>query len=305
MTHSSRKYAASAPFFACVSYHALHGPFWIPDTDRERIRDADFPFPTLPSDGDLRLGVMDQWLNEFHGFDATSIARIMDEENLRWLYATFYGMVYDLDCKVGQLRDQLRQQGILANTAIIFASDHGSMLGHHGMGLKRSFYDYSTRVPLICSFPGHWGTGIRVDHPVSLLDLLPTFGDFARSDIPEDVTGVSLLPCLEGHAVLPKRVIFSEYHGEGVHAPCFKALRDHYKYIYVHGHEERLYDLQADPDENRNAIDAHPEVARDLHQALLTQFDPDQVAANALLSQHNRQFILRKHLQRQAATTIA
>jgi hypothetical protein len=90
-----------------------------------------------------------------------------------------------------------------------------------------------------------------------------------------------------------ERTLFAEYHGEGVHAPCFMARRGPYKYIYVHGHEERLFDLEADPEEYEDLLAGGEgsAVARSLREELLTRFDPDVIARAALQSQANRRYI--------------
>ena len=306
LRYLSARDALSLPFFACVSYHAPHNPFWIQPEVRARFAQCDLPLPTIPEGVALCQGVMDQWLNDFHGMTEEVRAQVMTEENLRWMYSTLYGVVADLDRRIGELLALLERQGLLEHTAIIFTSDHGDMLGHHGMIQKRYFYEPSMRIPWLCRFPGHWRRGARVDTPVSLIDLLPTLADFTGTDMPDDLPGTSLLPALEGEQALPERTIFAEYHGEGVHAPCFMALRGEYKYIYVHGYEERLYHLPSDMVEYHNLIadPAHVAVARQLREELLRQFDPEQIAQIARRSQLNRQCLLRLHRMREDARVI-
>lgn len=288
----------SSPFFACVSYHAPHNPFWIPEEFRARLRGADLPLPHIPEGVETCHGPMDEWLNKFHYVDEYR-ERLMSEDNLRWLYETFYGMLYHFDQQVGELLSTLETCGLSENTAVVFAADHGDMLAHRGMVQKRYFYERSVRLPLIFSFPGHWREGARVSTPVSLIDLFPTFAEMASVPVPDDLPGVSLMPSVVGTKELPDRTIFCEYHGEGVHAPCFMCVRGHYKYIYVHGHEERLYDLEDDPDEFRNLLcrdkgvptQRVEAIAASMKQSILERFDPDAVADAAVQSQRNRGFI--------------
>ena len=284
----------SPPFFSCVSYHAPHNPYWIPEQYRARFRNADLPMPKVPEGVETCHGPMDEWLNTFHYVDEIR-DRLLEEDNLRWLYETFYGVLYDLDRRVGELLSLLAQRKLAENTAIVFAGDHGDMLGHRGMVQKRYFYERSVRVPLIFSFPGRWKRGTRVCTPVSLVDLLPTFAGMAGAPVPSDLPGSGLLPCIVEGTEPPEKNIFCEYHGEGVHSPCFMAVRGAYKYVYVHGHEERLYDLENDPDEFRNLLpdDNYSSIASRMKESLLRQFDPDAIAEAALQSQRNRGFILR------------
>jgi len=292
------------PFFTCVSYHHPHNPFWISEPDKARFKHARLPIPDIPADMPHRYGVMERWLNDFH-FQTELFDQIRDPANLRWLYETYYGMVYDLDRHVGELLSRLRSRGLDENTIIIFSADHGEMLAHRGMIQKRCFYERSTRVPLIFHAPDRFASGLMLDDDASLVDLLPTLADLMDVAPPEGLPGQSLLPTLENRTgsengtEKPGRVIFAEYHGEGVHAPCFMAVRGPHKFIYVHGHEEKLYDLQTDPDELNDLTTsdnpAHRAIAADLKTAILTQFDPDQIATEALASQKNRRYIYNAH----------
>ena len=302
MRYLSQKTQDSEPFFACVSYHHPHNPFYIPEEYKARFKDMDLTLPSVPDDIRERYGVMDKWLNEFH-HQPERLEKIMCKDNLRWLYETFYGMVNDVDSHVGELLDRLGSKGLLENTVVVFTSDHGDMLGHRGMVQKRCLYDWSVKVPLIISMPGESGTVRRVASPVSLIDLLPTFAGIAQVAPPEGLPGVSLLPAVsDGGERLPEnRVVFSEYHGEGVHAPCFMAVKDGYKFIYVHGHEEYLYDLTDDPEELNN-IGENPEYAavkEELRRKIFSQFDPDAVAKNARRSQRDRGYIFNSHFNNQ------
>jgi choline-sulfatase len=218
---------------------------------------------------------------------------MMEEDNLRWLYETYYGMTYDMDRRLGEVLDLLGKRGLVDDTAIVFTSDHGDMLAHRGMLQKRYFYERSVRSCLIFSHPGNWPEGVRISTPVSLVDLFPTFADLTGAPVPDDLPGISLLETVKTGEEPPNRPILCEYHGEGVHAPCFMSVMDGFKYVYVHGHEERLYDLVEDPDEYVNLIgDArHGERVERLRKAILEQFDPDSVSNRALSSQRNRGFV--------------
>jgi arylsulfatase A-like enzyme len=82
-------------------------------------------------------------------------------------------------------------------TYIFFISDHGEMLGDHYFFLKSCPYEASMRVPFLLSGPGITSQQ-QIDHPVGLQDILPTCCDLAGIDIPEHVTGSSLVPMLTG-----------------------------------------------------------------------------------------------------------
>jgi choline-sulfatase len=159
---------------------------------------------------------------------------------------------------------------------------------------KRCFYEWSTRIPLLVEFPDGRAAGRRVSQPVSLMDLVPTLLDWAgypeAERLPMD--GASLAGLIETGAA-PERPIFSEYHVEKVHAPCFMVRRGRYKYIYVHGHGSQLFDLEADPEEWRNLAGqpAAAAVEAELRGLILGRFDPDQVAADGAASVRRREVI--------------
>jgi choline-sulfatase len=163
------------------------------------------------------------------------------------------------------------------------------MLCEKGMVQKRCFYEWSAQVPLLARLPG--GPQARtVETPVSLIDLLPTILDLAGVEERLPYDGRSLLPLLEGGEDA-ERIAFSEIHSEGIHGPCFMARKGRFKYIYVHGHGEQLFDLQADPGEWHSLADdpAYESVCAQLLAAILAQFDPDEIDRRVQASVRRRQ----------------
>jgi choline-sulfatase len=288
----SGKEPGGRPFLCCISYHQPHNPFWIPGEIREMFAGGELPLPEVPPGVDPCQGPMDRWLDEFHYLPQVR-REMMTRENLRWLYETYYGMIHDVDRRIGEVLDLVSERGLDRDTAVVFASDHGDMLGHRGMLQKRYFYERSVRAALVFSYPGRWAEGARLSTQVSLVDIFPTLADLGEAPVPDGLPGQSLVDSLEGGTEPENRTVLCEYHGEGVHAPCFMAVRDGFKYMYVHGYEERLYHLPSDPDEYANLIDLaeHGEVAEHLRKEILDTFDPDQVASAAVRSQRNRNFI--------------
>ena len=101
------------------------------------------------------------------------------------------------DC-FGKVLDKLEEVGELDNTFIFFTSDHGDMMGDHGLFQKGPMYDGSTRVPLLVRFPGTDSEQRRVYEPISQIDLLPTLLDLMDQPIPQGLHGQSWRPFLEG-----------------------------------------------------------------------------------------------------------
>ena len=178
-------------------------------------------------------------------------------------------MVKLIDDQVGRMLEALEETGQRDRTVVVFTSDHGEMLGDHGLIQKGCrLYEGLARVPLILSCPGRFEAGLQSRGLVELLDIPPTLLELAGQGIPERMHGRSLLPILMGEAP-------ADRHREFVRCEFFDALdmadatratmyRDErYKLAVYHGRSVgELYDLEEDPGEFDNLWDS-PE-----HQSL-------------------------------------
>ncbi|HET7045649.1 MAG TPA: choline-sulfatase [Gaiellaceae bacterium] len=273
---------AEEPFFLVASYHHPHDPFQVTRELWDLYEGAEIG---LPERGEPNYTAMDRWANEAHETDAVDLD---DPANMTALRRAYYGLVTYVDRKLGELLDALEQTGRAADTAVIFTSDHGDMLGERRMVQKRCFYEWSVRVPLVVRLPGGERAGTRVERPVSLLDLAPTLLELAEATLPPALDGRSLLGDEDG-------VVLSEYHVEKVRAPCFMARKGRHKLIHVHGHDARLYDLVADPGEWHDLAGSPElrEVEDGLRAAILARFDPERIAADGAASVARRELIAR------------
>ena len=279
------------PFLICASYHHPHEPFWPPQAYWNMYEDAEIEIPSFPDTLDADYSMMDRNLNAYHG---TRRHNLRDPDGLYRLRRAYYGLVTYMDRKVNELLDELDATGLADNTVVVFTSDHGDMLCEKEMVQKRCFYEWSAQIPMIVRFPDRWKAGTQISTPVSLVDILPTTLDMA--DVPTDKRlphdGQSLMSLINSsdHG---DRVAFAEIHSEGIHAPCFMVRRDRFKYIHVHGHDEQLFDVEADPGEWHNLIDApeYQTIRADLKTILLQQFDPDEIDTEVQMSTNRRQLV--------------
>ncbi|NLD72957.1 MAG: sulfatase-like hydrolase/transferase [Chloroflexi bacterium] len=182
-----------------------------------------------------------------------------DEYDARGMVAAYYAQIELIDDQVGRMLAALVETGQRENTIVIYCSDHGEMLGDHGLRLKGCrFYEGAVHVPLIISWPGHILQGLRSDALVELADLAPTLNDFTGLPSDEDVHGRSLAPILTGAAdpAHHREFVRCEYHDalaqeEASHANMLFDGR--FKIAVYHGHEVgELYDLAQDPEEFHN-----------------------------------------------------
>ncbi len=175
-------------------------------------------------------------------------------EHIKNMRSIYYGMVREVDDRIGDILDKLDQLGIADNTLVIFTSDHGEMLGDHGMHSKMIFYEGSVHVPLLMRLPGRIKARTIVEEPVSTMDIFSTILDYLGMPIPEN-NGISLRPFIEGKPVEHDVVSFSR----GGNTPNYMIRSGHLKLMMAQSTKSKnainaLYDLESDPHETRNLI---------------------------------------------------
>lgn len=283
--------AREGPWLASVNIYDPHPPFNPPQAYRDMFDPAAMPGP-LFRESDLSQQ------QKLAGIDFQSKVRTPDELDIRspivprspgqggspeaeapgsrdakTLQAAYYAMIKLIDDQVGRMLDALAETGQRERTVVIFTSDHGEMLGDHGLIQKGCrFYEGLVRVPLIWSWPGHFPAGLRSEALVELTDIAPTLLALAGEAIPEWMQGRSLLSLLAGEAPphYHRNFVRCEYYDaldlpDGTFATMYRDER--YKLVVYHGHGlGELYDLNNDPGEFDNLWDdpAHQMLKYDL-----------------------------------------
>jgi choline-sulfatase len=162
----------------------------------------------------------------------------------------YYGAISYVDEQFARVAAALRSCALADDTIIIVLSDHGEMLGEHGLWYKMSFREGAARIPLIVHAPGRFSPR-RVPHAVSIVDLLATLVELGGAKQPTVRTdGRSLLPHLRGDD--GHDAVFGEYLAEGVVAPMLMIRHGGYKFIHTPGDPDQLFDLTEDPNEVTN-----------------------------------------------------
>jgi arylsulfatase A-like enzyme len=180
----------------------------------------------------------------------------------KFIKAAYWAMVEHLDFQVGRLLDKLQETGQKENTMVIFTSDHGEMLGDHGLYVKGPFlYEGAVHVPLIISFPGVIPAGERRSAFVELCDLAPTVLDCAGLPREPGMQAKSLWAFMTDlkSGDYFRDDVYCEYYNSNPNSPpqfCTMVRDARYKIIVFHGQElGELYDLEKDPGEYDNLWD--------------------------------------------------
>lgn len=252
----------NVPWFFSFNCFDPHHPFDPPAEYLSRYLPTEMPLPKSRT-GELENKPHYQQLDalwahnspgEFHTGGMSDIDR-------QEVCAAYYAMCELIDDQIGRMLAALDESGQRQNTIVIFMSDHGEMLGDHGIYFKGPhFYDEAIHVPLVFSWPETIRQQHRVEGLTELVDILPTLLDLAGLETPARVQGRSLVGHLTGKrdSTDGRRFVYSEYYNSWTHGDAYGTMlrsEDH-KIVVYHGQATgELYDLGNDPDEFENLWD--------------------------------------------------
>jgi arylsulfatase A-like enzyme len=173
--------------------------------------------------------------------------------------ANYYGMISLIDHNVGRILNSLADLGYADDTLVVYSTDHGDMLGNHGLYLKGPTpYEDLMRVTLVARGPGVAKNKV-VDEPVSTLDLASTFYECAGVSPPHELQSRSLVGLLAGKSET-RNTAYSEWHvhpsrcGVGLQLRTVRTKTHKCTFELGSGAGE-LYDLKNDPAEMNNRFD--------------------------------------------------
>jgi choline-sulfatase len=278
--------SSDKPWGLFVSLVCPHPPWNAPADFYKQypLEDIDLPLAYTVKERPMHPGLEDY--RHFFG-----VRDEFDEETLRRVIASYYGMITYLDDNIGKLIAGLEKLGLTDSTRIIYASDHGESMGQKGMFSKCNMFEESVGVPMIMAGPDV-PVGKVVDTPTQLLDVFPTIlqsTGVTPTDEDSVLPGTSLLDIAQGQK--PERIVFSEQHSAGAKSAVYMVRSDDYKYVrYMEDYPPQLYDLKSDPMElNDLAGDpAYSEVLARYETKLHALMDPKAVDEAAKADQAER-----------------
>jgi len=233
------------PFLLSIHFRAPHTPYApVPEQDSAPYRTLD---PKIPDVAGL------------------------PSERVKQLYREYYASVSSVDRNVGRLLDRLEALGLTQQTVVILTSDHGYMIGQHGLwhkgnaawlvegknGFRPNMFDDAIRVPLVICWPGVVAPGTTVDRVVSNLDLFPTILEMAGLGVPQNLElhGRSLVPLLRRQSVSWDDTLFGQYDMHHYQVAQMRMVRTPEWKLVRHlepGGQDELYHLADDRGETRN-----------------------------------------------------
>jgi arylsulfatase/arylsulfatase A len=259
--------AANQPFFAYVATNAPHGPFGdVPEDLYQEYLQADLSPGAFPA----------------------SVGHPLPAKNNADKLARIFAMIENIDQNMGKLFAALEDMDVLDNTLVLFMVDNGPNTQRYvtGMrGMKSHVHEGGVRSPLLAHWPGRLAAGHGSDRISAHVDVLPTILDACDVSLPKDAAldGRSLLPLLEGRAEpWPDRQLVIQAHrgDEALRGRHFMLRTQRWKLLCPSGFGGRnaqqpleLYDMLADPLEQRDRAGDFPEVVSDLQRAYNVWFD--------------------------------
>jgi len=216
----------------------------------------------------------------------------MSTDELNHVRALYAGEVTMVDTWIGCLLDTVERLGLDDRTMILHMSDHGHLFGDHDLegkpgGQLGLLFEPTTRIPLMIRHPDGLGAGERIQSIVQPPDILPTILDLLGVPVPSTIQGKSIWPMIRGETDRIHHHAFSGRYAVGLVVAGVAQRFDGFagpdritepltvtteEWAFICAPKpwlSRLYNLSQDPDQTQDLIAERPDVARDLHDALL------------------------------------
>lgn len=273
----------SRPWCLTVSFTHPHDPYVARKKYWDLYEDCEHLMPEIPA-----MEYDDQDAHSKRIFDANDWRSFdLTDENIRRSRRAYFANISYIDDKIGEIMEAL--EATRQEATIMFVSDHGDMLGERGLWFKMSFFEGSSRVPMMISAPQM--TPGNITTPVSNIDVCPTLCDLAGVSMDEIMPwtdGESLVSM--GQGITRTSPVAMEYTAEATYAPMVSLRDGQWKLNLCTLDPDQLFDLDADPHELTNlATDpAHCDTLNALKSEAATRWDLDRFDAEIRESQARR-----------------
>ncbi|HSJ52548.1 MAG TPA: sulfatase-like hydrolase/transferase, partial [Anaerolineae bacterium] len=201
------------PFTLYVGFLEPHTPYVGPLGDlyppEELPAAPHFRHKPLPNAALVNRMLADQYMDQglMYGQDLTT------DIGCRRTRSQYWGNVTLVDRAIGEILHALHETGQADHTIVVFTSDHGDMMGDHGLFEKCVFYDEAVRVPLLVRVPWLSQAPRTIPGGISQVDLVPTLLDLMGEPIPAGLQGQSRASVLSGESTLAENDVFIEWNG--------------------------------------------------------------------------------------------
>lgn len=266
-------------FFLTVQMGPPHDPYGAPEEYMQRYEAAKLTMrPNWRPGSEVRPGgpLIPPSLRR-PGMPAGTYVKTGGKEEV----AAYYAAITAIDDQVGRLLKVLQETGADENTIILFTSDHGDMLGSHGLRRKRKPYDESARVPGLLSWPVRIPANKTVETLFSHVDMAPTLLALAGLPVPAKMQGTDLSQVALGHTTKgPEAVllqIFVPFNPDQIHTPWRGIITATHTYARYEQEPWVLFEDQNDLAQMKNLAHSVP------HAAVRAKLD-EQLAA--LMAKH-------------------
>lgn len=235
------------PFLLICSFLKPHDPFMPAARFANMFRAEDMKLPETWGKVDLsKVPAEVRKSIEYNG----PTPELRDPVQARKRIAYYYGNLAQMDDCAGTVLKALRDLGLEDDTVVVYTSDHGEMLGEHGLWQKFQFYEASCGIPLLIRAPGLSRAGV-CGMPFSQVGLLPTIAELVNVPVSSEIDGRSFAAQVGDPAVRHDQPVFAEYNLRTRNAKYMMRSGD-YKYTFWTHDMPELYNLRTDPKEMTN-----------------------------------------------------
>lgn len=265
-----KEHDPAQPFMMAVGFQDPHHPHALPTEFEDRVDPDQVPLPNFteseladkpPHFMEAHLGHLDQsairGAYPVAGQGAGHAYGDIAEADVRLGRAYYYSMVKLIDQQCGRILTALADLGLADNTLVVFTSDHGELLGDHGLWMKGPFhYESLINVPTIIRWPNGFKPQPASDALFSLVDIAPTCLAAADVTLPDDMDGLNMLPLLRGERAALRDYVLVETVDDPHKLRLKTVVTANQKLTWYADHPYgELYDLAEDPDETINQWD--------------------------------------------------